>query len=222
MLKFEQLFHSREGTKWYPINVYDWKRAINFKSSDKKLLQSNFAYSMQYLEYLELQFDELDLPAVLKMMNIKSYIITGMGIIEGIFTDVLKTNNKWSCDEWEEYMTFESNRKKDKDSGNIYKTQTSLFKMVDKFDKRMDLDSMIKKIESSKLLTIGHDDFPVMKKLRQLRNRVHLQLGDNAYDHDYNNFNDGELELMRRILYNTLTCPELCINKKLFEFLNIE
>lgn len=219
-MEFETLSKEFKGTRWYPTSINIYKTSIDFKSEDKNLLKSNFAYSMQYLEYLDLQFKELNLSSVLYTMLIKSYIITGMGIIEGIFTDVLKSNNLWNKSTWEESFKIETNPKKDSATGDTIKVVSQICKKVNEYDLRMDLDSMIKKIESKKLLSIDHDDFPVMKQLRQLRNRVHLQLGQDSYDHDYNNFNYEDLKLMRRILFNTLTCIELCKRKKVFEFLD--
>lgn len=85
---------------------------------------------------------------------------------------------------------------------------------------RMDLDSMIKKVEKKRLLTIEHEVFPALKRLRELRNRVHLHIGENQYDHDYNKFTYNDIVMMKEILYTILTCKELCNNSSVFEFLN--
>lgn len=84
---------------------------------------------------------------------------------------------------------------------------------------RMDLDSMIKKIEKKHLLSIDHNAFPALKTLRELRNRVHLQIGDGPYDHDYNCFGSEEIQKMRKILYTILTTPEFCNNITAFDFI---
>ena len=59
---------------------------------------------------------------------------------------------------------------------------------------------IFEKVESKNLLKIEHSNFPVIKKLRTLRNRVHLQLGEHHSDNDYNNFGYEEKEMMGRIL----------------------
>ena len=107
-----------------------------------------------------------------------------------------------------EYLTLTANPKEDGE--NIIKVETKLFKRVQPHEMRMDLDSMIKKVEKKRLLTIDHNVFPALKKLRELRNRVHLQSGEGAYDHDYNSIGFAEIQMMRRILYAILTTPELC------------
>lgn len=55
---------------------------------------SNFAYNMQYIEYLEKQLSELTLSDVLLTILYKSYIITAMGIVEVLFVNLLKKNKK--------------------------------------------------------------------------------------------------------------------------------
>jgi len=74
---------------------------------------------------------------------------------------------------------------------------------------RMDLDSMIKKVESKKLLPINQRVFPALKKLRELRNRVHLQLSNSPTDHDFNSFNYNDYKMMSNILYAILASKRI-------------
>lgn len=207
-------------TRWYPSSVDIYKNSINIPSDtdENKRIKSNFAYSMQYIEYLEKQIEELKLSNVLYTMLYKSYIITGMGIIESLFVYILKSDKYWKQSEWREHETFTASHSSS--DGQILKVETIIYQKVEAYDIRMDLDSMIKKVEKKNILTIEHSVFPALKQLRQLRNRVHIQLGGNAYDHDYNVFNFEEIQMMRKILYTILTTPELCNNKKAFQFIN--
>jgi hypothetical protein len=173
---------------------------------------------MQYLEYIEKQLDELSLSNVLTTMLYKSYIITGMGIIELLFVFILKQTGNWNKSTLQECSSFLSNAKKEND--NILKVKTIIYKEVPSYDIRMDLDSMIKKVEKKHILTIDHSVFPALKKLRELRNRVHLQIGTGAYDHDYNIFGIEEIQMMRRILFSILTAPEFCKRPEIFDFIN--
>lgn len=135
--------------RWYPqsVNTYKYSIKMDENTSEIKRMNSNFAYSMQYLEYIEKQIDELIVPSVIRTMLYKSYIITGMGIIELIFVYLLKKNGEWNQTEWIEYGDLKSNSKIL--NGETIKVETKLYKKVDKYDMRMDLDSMIKKIEKS-------------------------------------------------------------------------
>lgn len=217
----ETLIAKNEASnRWYPQSVETYKSSIkiSLNTAENKRLNSNFAYSMQYIEYIEKQLGELKLSEVLITMLYKSYIVTGMGIIELLFVYLLKSTGNWNKSTWKEYASFISNpRQNDK---NIIKVETKLYKQVPVYEMRMDLDSMIKKIEKKHILSIDHDVFPALKQLRELRNRVHLQSGDGAYDHDYNSFGFQEIQMMRRILFSILTAPELCNRADVFAFIN--
>ena len=217
----ETLIKANESRdRWYPQPIDVYKSSINIPSdtAENKRLISNFAYSMQYLEYIEKQLDELRLSNVLTTMLYKSYIITGMGIIELLFVFILKQTGNWNKSTLQECSSFLSNAKKEND--NILKVKTIIYKEVPSYDIRMDLDSMIKKVEKKHILTIDHSVFPALKKLRELRNRVHLQIGTGAYDHDYNIFGIEEIQMMRRILFSILTVPEFCKRPEIFDFIN--
>ena len=211
---------NNRGTRWYPQSVDRYKSAILIPNdtAQNRRLKSNFAYSMQYIEYLEKQLNELKLSDVIVTMLYKSYIITGMGLIELLFVYCLHNNNQWNKNEWELISNIPANPKNI--DGNMIKAETSLYRKVPEYEMRMDLDSMIKRIEKKNLLSINHDIFPALKKLRELRNRVHLQSGDEATDHDYNNFGFSEIQMMRRILYAILISPEFCRNSDAFSFIN--
>jgi hypothetical protein len=206
--------------KWYPQPVEYYKSSIiiPYNTTQNRRLNSNFAYNMQYIEYIEKQIDELNLSEVLYTMLYKSYIITGMGIIELLFGYLLRSTGNWKTTEWDLLESIIANPQKV--NGVETKVETNLYTKVPSHDERMDLDSMIKKIEKRNLLSINHDAFPALKKLRELRNRVHLQLGEDATDHDYNNFGFEEIQMMRRILYAVLITPELCVNADTFKFIN--
>lgn len=214
---------TKNGAKnrWYPKSVETYKAGIKipYNTPENQRLNSNFAYSMQYIEYLEKQLDELTLSEVLLTMIYKSYIITGMGIIELLFVYLLHSTGNWNKSEWAEYCDIVANPKDI--NGVLTKIETKLYKKVPTYDMRMDLDSMIKKIEKKHILTIDHNVFPALKQLRVLRNRVHLQVGDHAFDHDYNSIGFNEIQMMRRILYSILTAPEICNKLETFEFINI-
>lgn len=217
----ETLIKKNEASnRWYPNSIDSYKASIKIpnNTSEYRRMISNFAYSMQYIEYIEKQIEELKLSNVLLTMLYKSYIITGMGIIELLFVYLLKDGGYWNQTEWEEYAEFKANQREINDE--IIKAEIKLYKKVPLYDMRMDLDSMIKKIEKKHILTIDHNIFPALKQLRELRNRVHLQLGEGAYDHDYNVIGLEEIQMMRRILFAILNAPEICNNATIFEFIN--
>lgn len=211
--------------RWYPIRIDTLKACVKLDDSidGSQRLKSNIAYSIQYIHFIEKQLEELKLSGVIEKMLIKTYIITGMGIIEGLFTNLLKSNSFWKKTKWKLIADkIESNAKKI--DGKMIKVETEIYEEVEEFDMRMDLDSMIKRIESKKLLTIEHDSFPTLKRLRELRNRVHIHLGNGEFDHDFNSFNLKDKELMGKILYTILTSSEFFYSNKgiaNYEFLEV-
>ena len=219
-LGFETLLEINHSTnRWYPQSITTYRNSIKLRGYYEVTypLKSNFAYSMQYIEYLEKQISELTLSDVILTMLYKSYIITAMSIIEGLFVNLLHDKQMWNTTTWEERIRFSTNPKIY--NGEKAKIETIVFQECDEKDMRMDLDSMIKKIEKHHLLSINHTDFPALKKLRELRNRVHLQLGENTYDHDYNCFGYEQVQMARRILYAVLTADEFCRNPETFKFI---
>ncbi|CAK8053923.1 hypothetical protein [Eupransor demetentiae] len=64
---------------------------------------------------------------------------------------------------------------------------------------------MIKKVKDLKskkqIVCLTSDDFPVLKRLKNKRNHVHLQGGVDI-DTDYKSFNIDDLKLMKRVLFN--------------------
>lgn len=209
----------KTAERWYPASVEYYKNAIRVSGSEdeSKRLKSNFAYSMQYIEYIEKQLSELNLSNVIVTMLYKSYIITSMSIIEALFVNLLHRTGNWNTTTWEEISNIVSNPKVVNEINT--KIETHLFRQVPEYDMRMDLDSMIKKIEKKHLLSIDHNAFPALKILRELRNRVHLQIGNGPCDHDYNCFGNEEIQMMRRILYTILTSAEICNNSMAFDFI---
>jgi hypothetical protein len=84
------------ATRWYPQPVDTYKIGIKipYDTPENRRLKSNFAYNMQYIEYLEKQISELKLSEVILTMLYKSYIVTGMGIVELLFVYLLRSTGK--------------------------------------------------------------------------------------------------------------------------------
>ena len=110
--------------RWYPESIQNYKSNLLLKgnSNVKTLVKSNFAYNIQYIEYLEKQLSEMNLSSVLITMLYKTYIITAMGIIEALFVHLLKAKNEWKKTDRKLLLTTISNQKSHK--GKILKTET--------------------------------------------------------------------------------------------------
>ncbi len=220
---FETLITENEykaNDRWYPIAVDHYKLAFNLDNGveNSRALKSNLAYSAQYLEFLEKEFSELTVPSVLYVMLVKTYVITGMSMLEGLFSNIIKSNGWWKTSELESLGTTQSNETNF--SGNNYVVRTEILKKVDSYSLQMNLDEMIKVLSRHhQALQVGHLVYPVLKRLKDLRNRVHLQKAESNTDHDYNAFDFSVKKEMGAILYEIFTSPTITQLPNTFEFL---
>ncbi|MCT3362026.1 hypothetical protein [Lacticaseibacillus paracasei] len=220
--------------KWYPHSIEDYRNNLTIKSLPNGAsaydVKSNLAYNFQYLEYLILQLNALPrLSQVLKTMLYKSFIITGMSIVEASFYAILVEKNALKPDQWREIASFKSNPKKAEfeephAKPNIM-TETSI-KIEDPSIMVIPaptLDRLIKKIEKYNIGGLTTGDYPVLKNLRKLRNHVHLQGGSDV-DTDYKSFSVDDYLLMRRILFHLFGTDRstLTHNPEIFLYLSTD
>ena len=83
--------------RWKPISVSQFEIFVSQGSlcNMPRELKKNIVYSLQYIQYIELQLQELNLHSIITTMLYKNYIITGVSIIEGIFYHLLKSTGNW-------------------------------------------------------------------------------------------------------------------------------
>lgn len=208
--------------RWYPQPVEKYKNSIKIDTSieNSKALRSNFSYNFQYIEFLEKEISELDLSSVLYTMLVKTYVITGMSLIEGLFTNIIKSNGWWKMSNLESLGKTQANETKF-DTEKLIVT-TELFRQVDKYPLQMNLDDMIKILDKHHdALSIDHLKYPALKRLKELRNKIHLQKSNCDTDHDYNAFNLIIKREMGEILYAIFTSPKTCNDVSTFDFLKI-
>ena len=157
-------------------------------------------------------------------MLYKNYIITAMSILEGLFSNILKSRNLWSTEEYEQIGEFKSNPKNINAFGDEqFLVVTRLMKKSNCKKADMTLDSMIKKLDKRhEILGIDNDIYPALNRMRELRNKVHLQSSNNPYDHDYNAFNYKEFIEIRTIIFNIFTSDKVVNDPTVFSFLGTE
>lgn len=212
MSDFETLLKKNNicyNDRWKPYFVDDFE--VCFKqgkfSDMNRELRKNIVYSLQYLEYLQLQFLEVKLHDIIKSLLYKSYIVTSMGIIEGIFYFLLKSNNLYRKENWEQVgESIHTNQFKENGILKKY-TITKYQKLETAKDGEMDFESIINKVQDKKLINLSGKAFPYIKHLKRIRNKVHLQINRYKNDTDYLTINEYDYLLTRYILYKILTDP---------------
>lgn len=215
------------GAKWYPTDIQEFRKALLLpeRTESDLVLRKNISYSLQYLQYLQKQLDELELTPALHAMVVKTYIVTGMSILESIFTYIVKKHGWWKTTDLEEIKEFTSNPvKMDQD---LYVTKTTLYRKVQKRElenHEVGLNSLIKILDNHhKGLQVEHTIYPALQRARELRNRIHLNSSaEDITDNDYNAFTDNEKKEMQRILYEILTAEAISNSPEPFAFLKTE
>ena len=100
--------------------------------------------------------------------------------------------------------------------------KTEILKKVPDYEMRMDLDALIQILNHHhEALGVDHLVYPALKRLKTLRNRVHLQMLESNTDHDYNAFDYSVKEEMGSILYTILTSNMVTELPHVFEFLKV-
>lgn len=184
-------------------------------------LIKNLSYNVQYLEFISKAIKQ-DIHSIILTELIKTFVITGISIIESILYYVTKSKKLHKTTEYEEITIVNSNEKKV--NGVFIKVETRLLKKLNKSkETEMSLDSMLKKTESYKLLGNDESVYKQLNHLRKLRNKIHLYLIEENLDHDYNNFKNKEIELMKKSLEKVFFSDFFNLNndvkKELFNFL---
>ncbi|MCQ2462867.1 MAG: hypothetical protein MJ177_05615 [Clostridia bacterium] len=214
---------SKAEDRWYPNSVDNYKMAFNkldMTVANSQALKSNLAYSMQYLEYLEKQLSEVELSSVLYVMTVKSYVITGMSILEGLFSNIVRSKGWWKMSTTESLGTVTANKKRFGEHELIVKTE--LCKEVASYEMQMNMDELIKKLENHhEALEVNHLVYPALRRLKDLRNRIHLQKLESETDHDYNAFDLHVKKEMGSILFQILTSNMVTDLPDYFEFLKL-
>lgn len=211
MTNFETLIAKNDiigRDRWAPHKVSEYECFLsenNFRGI-KTGLRKNIAYSLQYLEFLQLQIGELKLHSVIETHIQKSYIIITAGIIESIFYFILKKSGNYKKEEWKVLRKpvhtniFDDDGKKQKYTILLYE------KLEHPEEGEMDFEAMINKVQDKKLISISGRAFPYIKGLKRLRNKVHLQGCQQDSDTDYLKICECDYLLARYILHLVLTC----------------
>ncbi|MCZ2845094.1 MAG: hypothetical protein O2U61_01130 [Candidatus Bathyarchaeota archaeon] len=183
-------------------------------------LQKNLSYNSQYLEHIS-NCLETKLHTTVRVMYTKTFVITGMGIIETILYYFLKSIDFHRTSTIKEVIKIKSNEKNLE--GKSLVVHTTIYEKSEPFEIEMNLSQMIDKTQNRKIFGNNNNLYPKLKNLKNLRNKIHLYDVKKNLDHDLNSFDLKELELMKGCLKDILfsECFRLPDGekKKLFSYL---
>ena len=175
---------------------------IEPKSKEDAYL-SNICYSLQYLEYLELQLKELRMTTVIRKKNYKTYIIEATSIIETIFMLLISKTVKFEQERWCEVSSVEFGERIENGS------RTKLFcvekKELEKpYEKKPNFQTMIELVIEGNYLHQTYNK-EALDKLRDKRNYIHLTKAKTREDIDYHIFDVEHFIEARTLLFNLLS-----------------
>ena len=193
--------------RWHPTAVCRFESVFSRGSyvGMNKELRKNIAYSLQYLEFLQMEFEEIHWHDVIATQIIKTYIITSMSIIEGLFHHVVVSKGYQKKIDWKEIESPRHTnvfREEGVDKKYIITTQMKLAKPE---TVQMDFEFLITKVQEKKLISLPGKSYPKLKALKRLRNKVHLHLIRYENDTDYLGISYLDYLLARYFLYTILT-----------------
>jgi len=196
--------------RWYPVEVRELtellKKVIRSGRGYEHAyaLRKNIAYNLQYVEFLDRCLSDISLSSVLERQTWKMFIVVGCGIVESLLHFLLIARGLHSTTEWELHATLRGNPKTV--DGDTLRADTHLLRRLDSAQLApMTFDAMLKKAEAKTVLGSDHSVYAALKRLRPLRNRVHLQAIESPADTDWNAFTATDLGIMAEVLYKVFT-----------------
>lgn len=190
--------------KWLPTSINEIINSFSFQS--KEVVKKNLAYNIQYLQYLKLLIENTNVTSVIKRMQIKSFIITSMSIIEEIFICLLRSKKLIPLIEWQE-----GKHKYNKIDDNTIEVTYLKKKKIPK-EKKLTFDEAITLIEKNQTIKIIPSSYPVLVALKDLRNKLHLDKAKNCLESDYFSFNEYVYDITKLILFEILKLKEVSNN----------
>ena len=193
---------------WLPTPVKQIKTSLIFRCKD--VLKSNISYNIQYLEYI-MHINELERKnqnystTVVMKMRYKSFVIVAMGIMESIFVSLLEDKKLLPYD-------YEKKRKKEIQINDKEFKVSYIKQLTNKFQ-RLPFEEVIELISKNNILELEDNQYEVLKELKKLRNKVHLEKATNYFESDYNSFDHIIYNKTKNILYQILSNPNITIKK---------
>mgnify|MGYP006274180277 CR=1 FL=1 len=163
---------------------------------------TNISYNLQYLQFLDQLFkNEADLHPTVRKLNRKTFIVTGMSIVEALLWYILKKNNKHKTKSYEKVWEKESSTFSLK--GSQYRIVNRIeYKRDEPIESEMRFYQMKNKVKDKALLgDVSSEIYANLNLLNKLRNKIHLQSLNYFFETDWNSFDTDKVKLMKKTLY---------------------
>lgn len=194
---------------WYPtaLSSYEYDLDQGALKDLPNHTKKNIVRSLQYLEYIDLQLCYLKFPDNLEILLWKNYIQIACSIIEAVLFHILPENKKYLKKEWGNNVSLQHVGEFDKDGDMIKISVVKQIKLKRPKLEFANFESIIDIVSSRKLLkSVNYKTFAsILKHLKSLRNRIHLNAYSETGVHDYYAFTIKDYVFSRFAVYKILT-----------------
>lgn len=188
----------------FPVSVFVKQLKSGTLSNMKEAQVRNIAYSLQYLQFIELELKELKLHTVIAKHLFKTFIITAMSIIEVIFDYIVQMNGKQDTKEWQE---TELGTNEIEHNGKQCKCKVVIMEKLPKPETvEMKFYKLIDLVEQHRLIPFRTKGYKDLRILKDIRNKIHLSANE-MKDSDYYAVNETYYLFAKQYLYFILTNP---------------
>ena len=166
----------------------------------------NLVYSLQYLEFIQVQLDEMKLLTdVLRKQLYKSYIINAISIIECIFSHLVAVRGLQKKTEWKSEGNFEATESFMENGVEKRYVRQKQVHLHQPENENTAFFETINIVRENDLIDLPNEKFNIMHELRKLRNKIHLQALRHENDTDYLGIEISDFIKVRYMLYMILT-----------------
>lgn len=216
---------TRKYKYWGPTKVDTYEKILSsgtladFKRAE---YMKNVVYSFQYLEFIQVQIDELTLLTdVLKKQLYKNYIITSIGIIECIFSHLVTSNNLQNKNEWISEGEPEYCDPFTEDGTEKRYIKQKQVRLPEPKDENTTFFETIKIVVENNLIHLPSKGLDIMHEIRKLRNKVHLSALRHENDTDYLGIDQRDFIKVRYVLHTIVSeVIDKDTDKSCFDFIN--
>ena len=195
-----------------PPSIKEWvaylSRGIHedvLKRDQYQIFLDNLSCSILYLEHLDHQIAEASLDEVIRILHIKTFVITAMSVAESILFYILCSHSALAMREWEDVFRELMPAPLPNNDQEFH----ALFVLREKLSEprlsSVRLNQMLKKVKKEKFLGADSAIYESLDHLRMQRNRVHIHDVDAQQHADWQAFRNDDLSNAKDVLHLMLS-----------------
>lgn len=196
--------------RWFPISIdlYRNHMVYGYFATMPYHLKSNIAYSLQYLQFLEMLLRDLKCTNVIYSQIVKNFVIIAVSVIEVLFYHIAKQEGKIKGHQWRQLKIQDK---------KTFKKDEKTFKLAEITYEKLDIPEIDPPKFETLIQIVRDNQFlksvdlnaikPIIRVFRNMRNKVHLSAAQSQADNDYNTFNYNCYLKVKVLLFHIMNDP---------------